>query len=75
MDTPFERMDLEVRQEWLMHPATEAFVETLTAELKRVTEAVMAGLLDGGAVDPAKYARMGGMLHALGFAVNLAGAK
>jgi hypothetical protein len=72
MDTPFERMDLEVKKEWLMHPATEALLATLAGEAKRVTTAIVDGTLSGGAVDQVAYSRLGGQLAALQFVLRIA---
>lgn len=42
MNTPYERFDEEARQEWLLHPVTEAFLATLRA----YREQVAAGLIE-----------------------------
>lgn len=42
MNTPYEKLDEDTRQEWLMHPVTEAFLATI----RSYREQVANGLID-----------------------------
>lgn len=47
MKTPYERLDKEVRGEWLDNPVTEAFLGTLLGELLSIDRTIVANARAG----------------------------
>jgi hypothetical protein len=71
MDTPFERIDREVRREWLENPTTIAYLKTLLEHRQGLVD----NLIDaakGGQIDFDRMGRVGGEIRAVDFFTMLA---
>jgi len=76
MDTPFERIDSEMRRDWHNHPVTQAYLATLadcrrqlaTYMLQRCEEVAMDKRLDDLRI-------AGGERKGIAFAIELAGSR
>lgn len=70
MDTPFEKLDREIKKEWLGHPATEAFFSSLGEEMGRIRKDILA--IAAGACGPVDLQSTGARLRALEWTLDLA---
>jgi len=69
MDTPYERIDPEVRREWLENPTTRAYLQTLQGQQRRIDTTIL-GIAREGRDDG--MVLLGGQSRGLNFAVHLA---
>lgn len=62
MDSPFERLGKEERQDWLDHPVTQAFVASL-AHLEKAAEKTALFAVKAGEPETTHLAQLGGRLN------------
>lgn len=65
MDSPFEKLDPETREEWLENPTTRAFFRSIAAHRQDVVDQILDQVKGGH--EYARLASMGGELRALDF--------
>lgn len=70
MDTPFERLDRELREEWRDNPTTRAFLKTIAEHRQAVIDGLVDTVRSGKEVT--KLSAIGGELRALDFYLELA---
>lgn len=70
MNTPYEKLPFEQRQEWTEHPVTRAFFATVGLYRGQVVEQLIGCARDNGGAGPT--AGYGGVIRALDFMADLA---
>jgi len=69
--SPFEEIDPEIRQEWLDHHVTRAYLHSLKQTADRIADGVLL-TSQGENINVGRLQVAGGELRALGFALELA---
>lgn len=70
MDTPFENLDRDAREEWRAHPVTRAFVATIGDARDRLQEGLLYTIQAGSASLPS-ITSGGGELKGLNFCLQM----
>ena len=71
MDTPFENIDDDTREDWSRHPATVALSRTLSEQLVRLRENIVRSAGSPKALETNAIGIMGGECIGLEFALGL----
>lgn len=71
MDTPYEKIDNETRQDWLDSATTQAFLATIRELHDQRREGVVLSAMNGG-VDESHYRFDGGAITAFRMMLDLA---
>lgn len=71
MDTPYENLDNDTRQDWLEYPATQAFLATVRTLHDQRREGIVLNAMNGG-VDESAYRFDGGAMTAYRMILDLA---
>ena len=69
--SPFEEIDPEIRQEWLDHHVTRAYLHSLKQMADRISEGVLWSCQEVH-IEPQRLQIAGGELKGIGFALELA---
>jgi hypothetical protein len=69
MDTPYERLEPDIRGEWLDHPTTVAFLGTVRLRHDQIVASVVASLASGGFDSKMQF--YGGEIAAMRFVLDL----
>jgi hypothetical protein len=64
VETPFEKLEPEAREDWRESPVTQAFLASLHRERTRAVDVVVE-TIKGGHPDAIRMARLGGDLERL----------
>lgn len=70
MDSPYERLPDETRQDWCDLMATEAFIATVREAYEQARENLVLTAMSGG-VDEGSFRFAGGVLQAYRFVLDL----
>jgi hypothetical protein len=71
MDTPFENLDKDARDEWRAHPVTRAYLATVTDTRDKLQEGLLYTIQAGSAALPSMTLG-GGELKGLNFCLHMA---
>lgn len=71
MDTPFERLDRETREEWRQSPTTKAFLKTLAEHRQNTVDQVLDAVKSGH-TDVLAVESWGADLRAIDFVIEIA---
>lgn len=70
MDTPYERLDKDARDEWRDNPVTRAFIATITDTRDKLQEGLLYTIQAGSASLP-HMTSAGGELKGLNFCLQM----